>query len=741
MQPISTTFLKKIAKIGFIQQKLKRIEADYAIRADSNPKQPSFNYKIPLVLLALIAMGSFFAYNIYIFTKWPPAEYSDSLVYNLTKNNVTWDVHYGSSQTCGDMDCHLKSDHPSSAYERKQILPVQEFPLKDFKKGDHIYYRASITIPKEVKADKQLSPLVLHIPMLWGDHYELYINEASVDGGAGETVHVAIPEAALTKEVISISFKVSPGGSQYQGIANYGNLLIGSKERLKNLKLISERLRVTYYIWLFLPRLAFAMFFAIVYLAFSKNKENYYFLIYSLLLALQVLLFSDLGIGLTPTWLPRIWTGLFIDVVAYIILANFFITYYRRSNRAAKLFAVVLIPIIVLTLAYTYISSPDQFALGILRNSGKFTRLFAIGLGLQLSFETAVYLADRNLGRRRLENASTLMIILTSAWIITATHLIVGFLKLDRQIFFLAPGFLMTLTDYVMLFFIAGAIATEFGNDARNASNASDTLRVYLGKEASKRLLRDNEISLRKSECDITVMFTDIRSFTTLSETHEPEIIVQTLNEYFGTMGPIISKYGGSIDKFIGDSIMAEWGGAGEGNDPYLAVKASIEMRMALTSLNQDRESRGLFPLAVGIGIHFGRAISGSIGSQDRRELTVIGDTVNVAARIQDQTKVFGADILISDSIVTHCAGKLLVNKCSTGALRGRQEKIDLYRLLAIKHESGELLFGDPTLEQLVRDNTSATSQDQVELPEQILAAIAERNKAKIVAKRTPEVA
>ena len=221
-------------------------------------------------------------------------------------------------------------------------------------------------------------------------------------------------------------------------------------------------------------------------------------------------------------------------------------------------------------------------------------------------------------------------------------------------------------------------------------------------------------------------MFTDIRSFTTLSETHPPKVIVETLNDYFGTMEPIINKYGGSIDKFIGDSIMAEWGGAGQSSDPFLAVQAAIDMRLALIQLNAKRVDRGLFPIAVGIGIHFGRAISGSIGSSDRREFTVIGDTVNVGARIQDQTKVFGFDILVSESVLSQCQGKLLANKCDANILRGRAKSMDLYRLLAVKSAAGGWYFGNPVMEEIVQDYSQSFDNQTIELPPHVLQDLGE---------------
>ena len=313
------------------------MEDDYKNRGKNNrPNTFLANQRIALTTLALFALVSFFVYNIYVFSKWPPEQYSDPLVFNLTKSNVTWDVHYGTSPNCGELDCHVTSEYPQTQFERQQILPVREFPLKDWQKGTNVYYRAKITIPMESKADAKDSALILHIPMIWGDNYSLYINQELVDGGRGETIHLPIPKSVTQSETFMLAIRVTPGNSDYQGIANYGAVLIGEKSRLKNLQNLAERLRVTYYVWLLLPRLAFAVFFAWVFLAFSKNKENFYFLVYCSILSVKILLISDLGQEFIPAWVPKARSALVMDIFASLMLITFFLTYYRRQTRALR---------------------------------------------------------------------------------------------------------------------------------------------------------------------------------------------------------------------------------------------------------------------------------------------------------------------------------------------------------------------------------------------------------------------
>lgn len=145
---------------------------------------------------------------------------------------------------------------------------------------------------------------------------------------------------------------------------------------------------------------------------------------------------------------------------------------------------------------------------------------------------------------------------------------------------------------------------------------------------------------------DITILFADIRSFTTLSEKMTPEETFKFLNSYLNRIGPIIRSHNGFIDKYIGDGIMALF--------PYSAkdaIDAAIAMVMRIKEYNQERISWGLEPISIGIGIHTGSAILGIIGETMRIESTVISDTVNLSSRIESLTKHFHTTILVSGDV------------------------------------------------------------------------------------------
>ncbi|QLI82853.1 adenylate/guanylate cyclase domain-containing protein [Chitinibacter fontanus] len=205
----------------------------------------------------------------------------------------------------------------------------------------------------------------------------------------------------------------------------------------------------------------------------------------------------------------------------------------------------------------------------------------------------------------------------------------------------------------------------------------------FLDARVVGELISSGKIDLsKKAESrELTVLFSDIRGFTTLSESHPPEYIVELLNRYFSMQVAIIFKHGGTLDKFIGDAIMAFWGApAHDEQHANRAVAAALEMSAAVQRFRQELQGLNA-EFDVGIGIHTGPAVVGFIGSDSRLDYTVIGDTVNLASRIEGLTKGV-ARVLVSEACMQACQQHNTVYEFiarGTHQVKGREQSVQLF--------------------------------------------------------------
>ncbi len=174
------------------------------------------------------------------------------------------------------------------------------------------------------------------------------------------------------------------------------------------------------------------------------------------------------------------------------------------------------------------------------------------------------------------------------------------------------------------------------------------SLGKYVSPEVSHKILQ-KDIHASGEMIDVTALFCDLRDYTTFAESRNPQQVVAFMNDYFATMEPLIRKHGGVVIQFIGDEIFAVFGAPHPlENHPDKAVMAARDMQLALNKLNDLRRQKGESIVRHGIGIHSGMVLSGNVGSQERMSYALVGDTVNLASRVQGLNKICGTDILLT---------------------------------------------------------------------------------------------
>lgn len=213
------------------------------------------------------------------------------------------------------------------------------------------------------------------------------------------------------------------------------------------------------------------------------------------------------------------------------------------------------------------------------------------------------------------------------------------------------------------------------------------TFQKYVPPEVVEQLLRDpDRVALGGERRTISVLFSDIRGFTSLSEQMKPEEVVRFLNGYFAVMTPIIYRHGGTVDKFEGDGIMALFGAPIHHPDHAVrAVRAALDMQGALEEVQQQWKSAPGLPLRIGVGIATGDVVVGNIGSPERLNYTAVGDTVNLAARLQDLTKELGAEILIGESTYEAARDVIEAVPIPGTRVRGRSQAVTIYRVTGLR--------------------------------------------------------
>lgn len=241
-----------------------------------------------------------------------------------------------------------------------------------------------------------------------------------------------------------------------------------------------------------------------------------------------------------------------------------------------------------------------------------------------------------------------------------------------------------------------GELARSF-NQMTSGLAEKEKVRNLLGKMISPEVaheLLSKEVTLGGEEKYMTVFFSDVAGFTSISETLEPKDLVELLNEYLSEMANIINQTGGVIDKFIGDAIVAFWGAPlPKENHAELAVRAALLMRKKLTEMRAVWRGQDRDEIHARIGINTGKMVVGNMGSRDRMDYTIMGDAVNLGARLEGANKYYGTDIIISEFTHAHLNGKFLCRELDFVRVQGKKTAICIYEVVCEREEANDGQF------------------------------------------------
>jgi len=209
----------------------------------------------------------------------------------------------------------------------------------------------------------------------------------------------------------------------------------------------------------------------------------------------------------------------------------------------------------------------------------------------------------------------------------------------------------------------------------------------YLSKEVINELMDDpSKLKLGGERRNITVIFSDVRGFTSFSEARQPEEVVAMLNSLLSEQVKVVFKYSGTLDKFVGDELMAFFGAPGiqhADNHAEVAVRTAVEIQSKMKELQQQWSAEKKESLNIGIGINSGDMVVGNMGSAERMDYTVIGDNVNLGARLCSVAK--GGEIIISEATYEACRGQILAEKLESISVKGKAAPVSIYRVIAMK--------------------------------------------------------
>src|SRR6058998_3278822 len=269
------------------------------------------------------------------------------------------------------------------------------------------------------------------------------------------------------------------------------------------------------------------------------------------------------------------------------------------------------------------------------------------------------------------------------------------------RLFYDKSGLLLLTVPVLSALLLSGlfSLGFEYALERLEKLRTRRTLERYVSKNLVKEVLENPDgyySSLKGVRVPVTILFSDLIGFTTLTEKADPEALVAQLNEHLSRMTSVIFGNGGTLDKFIGDAIMAVWGNVrslGMAQDAKNCARAALGMRRELARLNQKWRDEGRMGLGMGIGINQGEVIVGNVGSHERMDPTVIGDSVNLASRLEGLTRVYGVDILIGATAAELVRDEVYLRSVARVQVKGKTRPVDVFTFVATRGEETDREF------------------------------------------------
>lgn len=387
------------------------------------PSQSRFGKSQRFFALFFLFLVLAVVFHHFIFMRPSAETYTDPEIVDLTASKHEWDVYWGEPESCDRLDCHLLPEADQNRFIRRAVLPIREFPLRDYSFGLPIYYRTKVEVSDRLKKIKDLG---FHSFYVWAKSYQVYVDGVAIENGRGPTqINALIPQNLIRgKKSITIAIKVESGDLPFQGISHFGSVALGSLKKFNPLRYQIRDSGISNYWFKLFPRIFYCCLFSMVILVISRNKENLIFLIYCIVAMIRPVVSSTYGQAYLPEPLLSVPVQLLSDVFA---MTFFLLAVHWFFRQRSRLFTVFYSALFLSLMVYAAIA-PRVFDLPTFSLYTSYVSLFvkivAFGYGAFVATTTALNLILRKANNYRLYTSAVLAGMFLFSTVATATGFI-----------------------------------------------------------------------------------------------------------------------------------------------------------------------------------------------------------------------------------------------------------------------------------------------------------------------------